>query len=87
MRHRQRTSPDVLEETLLTPASTPRYARSRSRAARAPSKSKTLAERLLDALAKLCTRLIDVATLPAEALVVREQSVEIDDASPPSARR
>jgi FMN reductase len=49
---------------------------------RAPSKSKTLAERLLDALEEIgCeTRLIDVAVLPAEALVVREQAAEIDEA-------
>lgn len=49
---------------------------------RAPSKSKTLAEHLLDELAKLgCeTRLIDVATLPAGALAAREPSAEIDEA-------
>jgi FMN reductase len=49
---------------------------------RAPSKSKTLAERLLAALKHLgCdTQLIDVAELPAEALVVRETSAVIDDA-------
>jgi FMN reductase len=49
---------------------------------RAPSKSRTLAERLLDALEKLgCeTRLIDVAVLPANALVAREPSEQIDDA-------
>lgn len=49
---------------------------------RSPSKSKTVAERFLAALEHIgCeTRLIDVATLPAEALVVRGTSSEIDDA-------
>jgi FMN reductase len=49
---------------------------------RAPSKSKTLAERFLAALEHLGveTRLIDVALLPAEALAVRETATAIDDA-------
>lgn len=49
---------------------------------RSPSKSRTLAARFLDELEKLgCeTRLIDVATIPADALVVREQSSELDEA-------
>mgnify|MGYP001567982441 CR=1 FL=1 len=77
------TIADVLEETLAhARLDAPLRAVAISGSPRAPSKSKTLAERLLDALAKLgCeTRLIDVATLPAGALVVREQSAEIDDA-------
>jgi FMN reductase len=77
------TIADVLEETLARARlDAPLRAVAISGSPRAPSKSKTLAERLLDALAKLGweTRLIDVATLPAEALVVRAQSVEIDDA-------
>ena len=47
---------------------------------RAPSKSKALAERLLEELASLgCeTQTIDVASLPAEALLAREPSPEID---------
>ncbi len=49
---------------------------------RAPSKSKTLAERLLDALARggCTTKLIDVAELPADALLARAQHPAIDDA-------
>ncbi|MEX0750241.1 MAG: NAD(P)H-dependent oxidoreductase [Dehalococcoidia bacterium] len=49
---------------------------------RTPSKSKTLAELLLQALEKgNCTsELIDVAELPAEALVARAQSPAIDAA-------
>jgi FMN reductase len=49
---------------------------------RAPSKSKALAEVMLSALAVSgCeTNLIDLATLPAEALVAREQSLELDEA-------
>jgi FMN reductase len=77
------TIADVLEETLARARlDAPLRAVAISGSPRAPSKSKTLAERLLDALAKIgCeTRLIDVATLPAEALTVREQSSEIDDA-------
>jgi FMN reductase len=77
------TIAEVVEETLAhARLDTPLRAVAISGSPRAPSKSKTLAERLLDALAAIgCeTRLIDVATLPAEALVVREQSTEIDDA-------
>jgi len=73
----------VLEETLAhARGKAPLRAVAISGSPRAPSKSKTLAERLLDALEKIgCeTRLIDVAELPAEALVVREQSTRIDDA-------
>ena len=49
---------------------------------RAPSKSKTLAQALLDALARggCETRLIDLATLPAEALLARSSAPEVDDA-------
>ena len=49
---------------------------------RAPSKSKTLAEIMLAVLAKSgCeTQLIDVAELPAEALLARESSAQIDAA-------
>ncbi len=49
---------------------------------RVPSKSKTLAERALSELESLgCrTELVDVATLPAEALVVREESTEVAEA-------
>jgi FMN reductase len=77
------TIDEVLEQTLvLARAEAPLRAVAISGSPRAPSKSKTLAERFLDALQKLgCeTRLIDVAVLPAEALVVRETSPEIDDA-------
>lgn len=77
------TIAEVLEETLAhARLDAPLRAVAISGSPRAPSKSRTLAERLLDALEKIgCeTRLIDVATLPAEALVVRTQSVEIDDA-------
>ncbi len=49
---------------------------------RAPSKSKTLAERALSELETLgCrTQLVDVAELPADALVVRAESPAIDEA-------
>src|SRR5438067_3822354 len=49
---------------------------------RAPSKSKTLAELLLRSLAAgaFDTQLIDVASLPAEALLARRAAPEIDDA-------
>jgi FMN reductase len=49
---------------------------------RAPSKSKALAAAMLAALADAgCeTKMIDLATLPADALVARAQSAEIDDA-------
>ena len=49
---------------------------------RAPSKSKTLAERLLAELGALgCgTQLIDVGLLPAEALVVRAEAPEVNEA-------
>lgn len=77
------TVAEVLEETLAgARLESPLRAVAISGSPRAPSKSKTLAERFLDALQHLgCeTRLIDVATLPAEALVVRDASAEIDDA-------
>jgi FMN reductase len=77
------TVAEVLEETLAgARLESSLRAVAISGSPRAPSKSKTLAERFLDALQHLgCeTRLIDVATLPAEALVVRETSTEIDDA-------
>ena len=47
---------------------------------RAPSKSKTLAEALLGALEKhgCTTSMIDVAVLPAEALLARTSAPEID---------
>jgi FMN reductase len=49
---------------------------------RAPSKSKTLAELVLKALAsKGCdTSVVDVSTLPAAALLARESAAEIDAA-------
>ena len=49
---------------------------------RSPSKSRTLAESLLRALdARGCdTHLIDLATLPAAALLARAQSPEVDEA-------
>jgi FMN reductase len=49
---------------------------------RAPSKSKTLAERMLAQLEKAgCeTQVVDVAALPAEALLARAGSSEIDAA-------
>jgi FMN reductase len=49
---------------------------------RAPSKSKTLAERLLEDLEKLGaeTRLFDLAQMPAQALAAREQAPEIEEA-------
>jgi FMN reductase len=49
---------------------------------RAPSKSKTIAELLLRAVGAkgFDTHLIDVASLPAEALLGRAPSAEIDDA-------
>jgi FMN reductase len=49
---------------------------------RAPSKSKTLAEIMLAAFERAgCrTRLIDLAALPAGALLAREQSAQVDEA-------
>ena len=49
---------------------------------RSPSRSKTLAELVLTLLAELGyeTRIIDLASLPADALLARAQSPEIDDA-------
>ena len=49
---------------------------------RAPSKSKTLAEFLLRSLAAsgFDTHLIDIASLPADALLARAPAAEIDDA-------
>ncbi len=49
---------------------------------RAPSKSKTLAELVLAALARsgCTTQMIDVAELPAEALVARASAPEVDAA-------
>lgn len=49
---------------------------------RTPSKSKALLQRLMDSLARYGaeTRVIDLATLPADALVARGNSPEIDDA-------
>ncbi|MEO8457079.1 MAG: NAD(P)H-dependent oxidoreductase [Chloroflexota bacterium] len=77
------TVADVLEQSLAgARLQSPIRAVGVAGSPRAPSKSKTLAERFLAALQRLgCeTRLIDVATLPAEALVVRETSADIDDA-------
>ena len=74
---------EVLEETLAL-ARFDRVLRAVgiSGSPRAPSKSKTLAERLLDDLQKLGaeTRLIDLAMMPAEALVARETSADVDGA-------
>jgi FMN reductase len=49
---------------------------------RSPSKSRTLAETMLRALVeRSCeTRLIDLAALPADALLARARSDEVDDA-------
>ncbi len=49
---------------------------------RAPSKSKLLAEVMLEALSRQgCeTHMVDLATLPADALVARVHAVEVDDA-------
>jgi FMN reductase len=49
---------------------------------RAPSKSKTLAELMLAAIARSgCeTRMVDVAELPSEALVARASALEVDAA-------
>lgn len=49
---------------------------------RTPSKSKTLAEALLAMLAEdgCETRMVDLATLPAAALVAREPAAELDEA-------
>ncbi len=49
---------------------------------RLPSRSKTLAELALKSLAKAgCkTRLVDLATLPADALLTRSQAAEVDEA-------
>jgi len=49
---------------------------------RAPSKSKLLAERLLEELASLgCqTRLVDVAGMPSDALAARGHAPEVDEA-------
>lgn len=77
------TIAEVLEETLAhAHKGRPLKAVAISGSPRAPSKSKTLAEHLLDALTKIgCeTRLIDVATMPAEALAARSQSPEVDEA-------
>jgi len=80
---RSETIDEVLEQTLAhARLDAPLRAVAISGSPRSPSKSKTLVEHLLDALERHgCeTRLIDVAVLPAEALVVRGQSEEIDDA-------
>jgi FMN reductase len=49
---------------------------------RAPSKSKTLAELILETLKRggCETQMVDVATLPAEALVARATAIELDKA-------
>jgi len=49
---------------------------------RAPSKSKALAELMLEALSRRgCrTRLIDLAALPADALLARSTHADVDDA-------
>ncbi len=77
------TIDQVVEQTLVhARLETPLRAVAISGSPRAPSRSKTLAERFLEALEKLgCeTRLVDVAALPAEALVVRETAAEIEEA-------
>jgi FMN reductase len=74
---------EVVEQTLvLARSEAPLRAVAISGSPLAPSKSKLLAERFLDALEKLgCeTRLVDLALMPAPALVAREQSPEIDAA-------
>jgi FMN reductase len=60
----------------------PHFAVAVSGSPRAPSKSKTLAELLLSALAGSgCeTRMVDVADLPADALLARAQDPALDDA-------
>jgi FMN reductase len=49
---------------------------------RSPSKSKTLAEQMLHALARrgCTTRLIDLASLPAEALLARSEHADVAEA-------
>jgi FMN reductase len=49
---------------------------------RSPSKSKALLERLMESLARYGaeTRIIDLATMPAEAMMARGESAEVDDA-------
>ncbi len=77
------TIDQVVEQTLvLARSEAPLRAVAISGSPRAPSKSKRLAERFLDVLDKLgCeTRLVDLALMPAPALVAREQSPETDDA-------
>src|SRR2546428_7828963 len=51
---------------------------------RSPSRSKILAELTLEALAERGyeARLIDLATLPADALLARGQSPEVEEAIP-----
>ena len=77
------TVAEVVEQTLvLARSEAPLRAVAISGSPRAPSKSKLLAVRFLDALEKLgCeTRLVDLALMPAPALIAREQSPEIDEA-------
>jgi FMN reductase len=74
---------DVLEETLaLARFDGVLRAVGISGSPRSPSKSKALLQRLLESLARYGaeTTLIDVAALPADALLARETSREIDDA-------
>ena len=63
-------------------ATTPPLAVAISGSPRSPSRSKTLAELALNLLAErgYDTRLIDLATLPADALLARASSPEIDEA-------
>lgn len=63
-------------------ATTPRFAVAISGSPRSPSRSKTLAELALKVLADQgCeTRLIDLAALPADALLARAQSPHVDEA-------
>jgi FMN reductase len=66
----------------MSAASTQHLAVAISGSPRSPSRSKMLAELTLEALAERGyeTRLIDLATLPADALLARGQSSEVDEA-------
>jgi FMN reductase len=75
------TIAEVLERSLAgVRTESPLQAVAISGSPRSPSKSRALAARLLLDLEKLgCdTHLVDVATLPADALLAREQSPEVD---------
>jgi len=77
------TIAEVVEETLAhARLDSPIRALAISGSPRSPSKSKALAQALLDALEKIgCeTRLVDAAALPAEALLARETAADIEEA-------